>query len=432
MTRARAGSLRVAVVGGGWAGLSAAVRARQNGHRLTLIEMAPQLGGRARSTIDGDLDNGQHILIGAYRETLALMQAVGVDLDQVLLRRRLVLCHADGRGLALPPGPAAPAFAWAVVRCSAWRWRERMALLAQCARWAAAGFDCQPDRTVAELCGALPPAVRALLVDPLCVAALNTPATEASARVFLRVLRDGLFGGRGGCDLLLPRQPLHRLLPQPAGVWLRRQGVDVRTGHRVMALQRGDGGWQLDGQVYDAVVLACSASEAARLVRPLDPAWAATAAALSFEPIVTVYLQCPGVSLPHAMLALNEDARSPAQFVFDHGALGGKPGRFAFVISGAAPWVETGLEATVQAVVDQARRELTALGWSSDRVGVEHAVAERRATFRCTPALSRPPMALAPGLWVVGDYVAGPYPATLEGAVRSGLAAANALGPVAH
>ena len=105
--------LRVAVVGGGWAGLAAAVRATALGHQVTLFEMAPQLGGRARSVTHGGLtlDNGQHILIGAYRDTLALMRQVGVDPDAVLHREPLTLRYPDGSGLRLPAGPALLAFA---------------------------------------------------------------------------------------------------------------------------------------------------------------------------------------------------------------------------------------------------------------------------------------------------------------------------------
>ncbi|MBK9362148.1 MAG: FAD-dependent oxidoreductase [Rubrivivax sp.] len=419
--------LRLAVIGGGWAGLSAAVTAVETGHRVSLFEMARQWGGRARSTAGSDLDNGQHILIGAYRETLALMRRVGVDPEQVLLRRPLALRWADGRGLELANGPAAWAFTAAVMRCNAWSWGDGLRLLATCGRWAAAGFRCQPDRSVGALCAGLPADVRRLLIDPLCVAALNTPAREASAAIFLRVLRDGLFGGRGASDLLLPRRPLRELLPEPAARWLAAHGAELQPGRRVMALT-GDGAtWRVDGQPFDGVILACPAGEAARLVQPVDAGWSALAGRLRFEPIVTVYAHCAGVRLPLPMLALPEDAHAPAQYVFDHGALGGLPGRLAFVVSGAAPWVARGLDATAAAIQAQAARELGRWGWAAGAARVEDVIAERRATFRSTPGLVRPPMRIAPGLVAAGDHVAGPYPATLEGAVRAGARAVVAL-----
>ena len=96
----------LAVIGAGWAGLAAAVEAVRAGHAVTLYEMAERPGGRARE-VDHDglaLDNGQHILIGAYAQTLRLMREVGVDPDAVLLRTPLRLSEPDGRGLHLPPG----------------------------------------------------------------------------------------------------------------------------------------------------------------------------------------------------------------------------------------------------------------------------------------------------------------------------------------
>ncbi len=418
---------RIAVVGAGWAGLSAAVAAVARGHEVTLFEMARQTGGRARSLADSGRDNGQHILIGAYHATLALMRQVGVDPDEVLLRQPLDLHRSDGARLQLRPGAAIPAFMLAVLRCRAWTWSQRLRLLQVCGAWAAGGFRCQPDRTVADLCHRLPAPVRDLLVDPLCVAALNTPATEASAAVFLRVLKDGLFGGRGACDLLLPRCPLHELLPGPALRWLTARGAQVHEGQRVTQVQPRDEAWQVDGQAFDAVVLACSALEAARLVEPVKANWSEQVRALRFEPIVTAYVSCEGARLPSPMIALQEDTRSPAQFVFDQGVISGQPGRFAFVVSGAAPWVERGLDATAQAVLGQAQRCLPAAQWPAARAVVDHIVAERRATFRCTPGLRRPAGVVARGLAVAGDYIDGPYPATLEGAVRSGAAAVAAL-----
>ncbi|MDZ5459575.1 hydroxysqualene dehydroxylase HpnE [Azohydromonas lata] len=418
--------LRVGVIGGGWAGLAAAVEAVSRGHHVTLFEMAPRLGGRARALPDGVLDNGQHILIGAYRQTLEIMRRVGVDPAQVLQRLPLALVTPDGRGLRLPPGPPLATFGWAVMRRPGWSLRERLGLLGASLRWAAMRFTCPADWSVATLCESLSPRVRAELIDPLCVAALNTPADRASATVFLCVLKDALFGGAGAADLLLPRRPLSALLPEPAGDWLRRHGATLRVASRVQAVSREGHTWLVQDERFDAVVLAASATEASRLAQPLAPQWAAQTAALQYEPIVTVYLESAGSRLPLPMLQLHESDTAPAQFLFDHGALGGTPGRFAAVVSGAAPWTARGLQATGEAVQAQLLRDFPADIWRTPP-SVKRVVAERRATFACTPSLQRPPVQVAPGLWAAGDYVQGPYPATLEGAVRAGIAAVHAL-----
>jgi squalene-associated FAD-dependent desaturase len=418
--------MKLAVVGGGWAGLAAAVRATEAGHQVTLFEMAAHWGGRAREVdVNGlALDNGQHILIGAYVRTLALMKTVGADAKSGLLRLPLVLRYPDGRGLHMPAGPAWLVFGLAVLRAQGWTWRDKLALLRAALGWAAGGFLCAPEMTVDGLCAGLPPAVRRLMIDPLCVAALNTAAAEASGQVFLRVLRDALFSGAGSADLLLPLQTLSHLMPEPAAAWLARQGAALRLGARVEQLQRVDPGWRVDGESFDGVMLACSAAEAARLAAPHAAAWAARAASFAYEPIVTVYVMSEGTRLAQPMTALVDGALAPAQFVFDHGALGSAPGVFAFVVSGARAWVDQGLPATGDAVLQQAERDFPSGTWRTPP-RVLRVLAEKRATFRCVPALDRPEQAIAPGLIAAGDYVAGPYPSTLEGAVLSGEAAVS-------
>lgn len=408
--------MKVAVIGGGWAGIAAAVTLADAGHDIAVFEMAPQLGGRARSVAgEPPYDNGQHILIGAYRDSLALMRRLGAAPEQLLKRLPLALPYPGEPGLRLPPGPPLIAFTRGVLAHRGWPLSARLGLLAAAGGWLARGFRCTDSLSVAELCAGLPPAVLRDLVEPLCVAALNTPAPQASARIFLRVLKDALFSGAGSADLLLPRRPLSELLAGPATAWL---GERLRLGQRVHKLEPG---WRVDGEAFDAVVLACTSVEAARLTAGIVPSWSALAQGLGFEPIITVYLHSPGSALPSPMLALREGPDAPAQFVFDHGQLGGAPGRFAFVVSGAAHWVARG--GCAEAVLAQARRELS---WATPPV-IDKTLTEKRATFACTPGLARPPARIASGLWAAGDYIDGPYPATLEGAVRSGLAAAQGV-----
>ncbi|MCE9661242.1 MAG: hydroxysqualene dehydroxylase HpnE [Burkholderiales bacterium] len=421
---------RIAVVGAGWSGLAAALECSARGAKVTLFEMAPAIGGRARDLNTGDdgLDNGQHICIGAYSETLRLMARVGVAEEEAFLRLPLRLVDARGLGLRLPAGRAMPAFARAVLARRGWSWGERFALLRVAAGWARSGFVCPPDSTVDDLVGRLPEAVRRELIEPLCVAALNTPAKAASGTVFLRVLHDALAAGAGASDLLLPRVGLSALFPQPALARLTAAGTEVRLAHRVERVERNEsaeGCWRIDGDAFDAVVVAASAVEAARLLAPHDPAWAERAAALRYEPIVTVYARSEGAHLPEPMLVLHADDAHPAQFVFDRGRLGGPAGLLAFVISGAEAWVARGLVATEAATLEQARSALAA--HLRAPVVALRTIVEKRATFRCTPRLARPPLQVAPGLVAAGDYIDGPYPATLEGALRSGTAAARAL-----
>jgi squalene-associated FAD-dependent desaturase len=413
---------RVAVIGAGWAGLACAVAATQAGHAVTVFEAARTIGGRARGLPaqlpDGRpvmLDNGQHSLIGAYTATLALMRDVGIDPDAVLRRLPLTLRFADGGGLQVPPRWPPPLDLLAgILGARGWSWRDKAALVRTALGWRRGGFRCAPGVSVAALCAPLTPRVMAELIEPLCVSALNTPIEAASGQVFLRVLHDALFAERGGADLLLPRVDLGALLPDAAVRWLTQHGALLRSGTRVHTIAHQATGWQVDDALFDRVVLACPPWDAARLAagvgRPDASAWSQTAHALRHEGIATVYV-AGGGSLPAPLLTLRPGEGAPAQFVFDRGQLGGPQGLLAFVVSAS-----TGERGTLQhQVLAQAREQLGLTGLRAVQT-----VVERRATFACTPALVRPQAQVAPGLLACGDYVEGPYPATLEGAVRSG------------
>ena len=414
------------MIGAGWAGLACSVDCAEAGARVTLFEMAPQAGGRARDVIGSKpaIDNGQHICIGAYSETLHLLARLGISESSVFVRRPLRLVDVQGDGLRMSGGPTNLAFVRAVLGCRGWAWRDRLALLAAAYGWMRNGFAADPSATVARLTASLPVAVQRDLIEPLCVAALNTPADDASAVVFLRVLHDALATGRGSSDLLLPRVGLSDILPRPALAWLRRHGAEVRLACRAAGVEADGDAWRVDGEPFDRVVIACGAAEAARLAAPHDGQWAQDVRRLRYEPIVTVYAVCDRVRLPEPMLVLQSDAERPAQFVFDRSQLGGPDGLLAFVVSGAAPWLDRGIEAVERAVLAQAREALTLQPGRS--LEVVRTIVEKRATFRCTPMLRRPQMHIAAGLVAAGDFVAGPYPATLEGAVRSGVAASRA------
>ncbi len=427
--------MKVAVVGAGWAGMAAAVAAVRAHHDVTVFEAARTLGGRARSLpctlphgTQLQVDNGQHILIGAYRDCLALMECVGVDPGQALLRMPLTLRFADGAGLRFPDWPPPLDALAGIATATGWSLGDRLAFVRRSLQWRLRGFRCAPELSVAQLCAGLPARVMQDLVEPLCVSALNTPAALASAAVFLRVMQDSVFARAGDSHLLLPRLDLSALFPDAAARWLQARGARVLAGQRVGQLQRCAAGWALDGQVFDHVVLATPAAESVRLllggVDSLPQAeaqtvrrWCTLASALRHNAITTVYAWSPEARLTQPMLALRSNsgpqATAPAQFVFDRAQLGGPAGLMAFVVSDS----QGDKDSLQAAVLAQARAQL---GLELQAV---QSVVEKRATFLCTPGLRRPPIALVDGLTACGDFVEGPYPATLEGAVRAGLAA---------
>ncbi len=406
---------QVTIIGGGWAGLSAAVHAVNSGWQVRLLEAAPQTGGRARRiTHQGlALDNGQHILIGAYRDTLALMRLVGVDTDKHLWRMPLTLRTPDGDGLRLPALPAPLNLLAGIVSARGWSWADKWSLIRRAIQWQQQHFECSPSMSVAELCRGLPAAVMELMIEPLCVSALNLPPAQASAQVFLRVMQDALLGGTGSSDMLIPCVDQSSLLPDAAVQWLKQRGAEVATGHYVE---------DLSPYLSSPVVLACPSWEAARLTQSINPAWSAQAASLQHTAIATVYLQAHAkVDWPYPVMALRSSELAPAQFAFDKAKLSGETamqGVIAMVVSASLG----DREQISQAVLAQAREQL-----GLPLATVLFAVLEKRAAFACTPDVDRP--SAQPGDQVVacGDYVQGPYPSTLEAAVRSGIEAVALL-----
>lgn len=408
---ARHENRRCAVIGGGWSGLAAAVELTAAGRQVTLFEAGRRLGGRARGVEFGGqmLDNGQHILLGAYRETLALMRRVGADPDTLL--RRLPLRIADNAGfrLALPRLPAPINLAWGLMTASGVGLTEKIAT----ARWMdglkARAFRLLQDMTVAEWLDAAGQtgALRRHLWEPLCLAALNTPAARASAQIFANVLRDSLGSPRrADTDLLLPRTDLSQLLPEPAGAWLTAHGAELRLGSRVRHLEPEDGGVVIDGERFDAAIIATAPQHAAKLLPGAIEEY-------FFEPIATIYLAyAPGTALAFPMLGLHGGI---GQWAIDRGR-----GVVACVMSGHGEW---------EGMSDHALAHTLHGELGLPQAPAWHKVIrEQRATFSCRPGLPRPsPATSHPGLWLAGDIACVDYPATLEGAVRSGLAAARNL-----
>lgn len=429
--------LQIAIVGAGWAGLAAAITAAQKGHQVTLLEASKFWGGRARSiqTHSEDyplLDNGQHILIGAYQKTLSMMQIVGINLEKAFWRKPLDLRYADGSGLSLPNKPFPLNLLQGIAFNSSWSAVDKWQLLISAWQWQRMHFECAEHLTVADLCKKMTPPVWQDLIEPLCVSALNTPANEASGKVFLRIMKDALFGPVGSSDLLLPRLDLGQLFPNAAINWLEKKGASCHSGQRIESIL--DAGinsskaprWQLGNHKFDHLVIATPAWDAAHLLEKFNAAWASTTRQLRYETIATVYVQGPlDFKLPLPMLALRTTQGSPAQFAFDRGQIytkAGTPGLLAFVVSAN----KLSKEDVTHQVMGQLSALLIQLGQDALRIEafkVIQTVVEKRATFACIPNLKRPSARPCQGITVCGDYVEGPYPATLEGAIISGIQA---------
>ncbi len=437
-----------AVIGGGWAGCSAAVALAQAGYKVTLFEAARTLGGRARAVeVQGKtLDNGQHILLGASSETLRLLRAVGIDPATALLNLPLQMRYpSTGRGMdfVAPRLPAPLHLAIALLRAKGLARADKMALarFSTTARWM--DWTLHADCSVSELLARFDQTDRLiqLMWRPLCLAALNTPPERASARVFLHVLRDSLGARRSASDMLLPRTDLSALFPTAAAGFIGAHGGAVRTGAKVGAVTQHAGGWKVDvtgndvdgnWSVYvDVAVMAGGAPATAVLLGKLGQGeLASQLMAFEYEPITTCYLQyAPGTTLDLPFYALLDEPEHGhwGQFVFDRGQLDPvQAGMLSVVVSASSQAGALERSALAGAIGAQLaavfeRPELANPQWTQ-------VITEKRATFACTPGLARPGNAIGlAGLAIAGDYTASDYPATLEAAIRSGVGAAAAV-----
>ncbi|MCP5268626.1 MAG: FAD-dependent oxidoreductase [Zoogloeaceae bacterium] len=419
---------RVAIVGAGWAGLACAAELCTAGFPVTIFEASRQPGGRARSVDINDctLDNGQHLLVGAYSETQRLMRLIGLEPAHLLRRKPLQLLYPTFFELHLPDLPAPWHLALGLLKAKGASFREKISAAFFMQRLKRQAYRLTQDTTVAEWLysenqtGAL----RRFLWEPLCLAALNTLPQQASAQIFANTLRDSLGGAQGATDLLFPRAPLGQLFPEPAARFIQAQGGQIRYSSRITGLSRTDEGWQLEGEQFEHVVLALAPQHLPPLLvsRQAHEPLLHQLADYLYEPIGTCYLAYPKTTrLPIPMLGLPGPL---GQWVFDRGQMDGKNGVIAFVLSAEGGWDEMAddvLAGKLHSELEAAVGKLPSPRW-------HRMIRERRATFSCRPNLQRPgPATAESGLWLAGDYTYSDYPATLEGAVRSGVIAARAI-----
>jgi len=396
---------RVAIVGAGYAGMAAAVTLSAKGIQTTVLESGPVPGGRARRiTSQGtELDNGQHILIGAYTELFNMMRAVGVDAD-ALLRVPLEIRYANGFHLRRRALPEPLGLAAGLLLARGISLGERIGAARFIGFLRRSSFRLAHDIPVADFLKAHKQDGRIghYLWLPLCVSALNTPPELASSNMFLAVLRDTLGAAPGASDLLLPRVDLSRLFPEPAAAFVRAHGGEVRLQSAVKDLAALK-------QSFDRVIVAVGPHQLKTLL--------AEAPEYSYQPIYTCYLQYgEAVRLPFPMIGL---AGGLVQWVFDRGHLLGERGRLACVISAQGDHQQMALGE----MADTCHRELRNEGLIKENPSWSRVIAEKRATITASPGAK--PMPAIPGVVLAGDYTDTEYPPTLEAAVRSGVRAAE-------
>lgn len=432
----------VAVIGGGCAGLSTAAALVDRGFQVTVFEASSQLGGRARTVVVENnnlmhlLDNGQHILLGAYRETLALLHKIGIDEQQVFLRVPLQMnlqsisekppfCLKSAHHLPAPLNMLV-----GLLCCSGLNFSERMAAIKLMLHLKSTQYQITSDTPLAQFLLNQQQTDRLIetLWEPLCLAALNTPIAIASTRIFLNVLRDTFSGNKKNSDFLLPRLDLSKIISQPLAQYIQSKGSIIRLNRRIRSLEISKDGFSLetrDGKsFFSHVVIAVSPARLDKLLAGLPKLQHAVeqTQTYQYQPIYTIYLQySTETQLPSAMTGLTNTL---GQWVFDRGQLCDQKGLIAVIVSAEGKHQRLSQEELALKIA----RELSQAFPALKKPLWHKVIAEKRATFSCIANLARPTNKTAqPRLFLAGDYTYADYPATIEGAIRSGIKCAELI-----
>jgi squalene-associated FAD-dependent desaturase len=426
--------------------LSAAARLTRRGARVLVLEARARLGGRATAFADRDtgalVDNGQHVLLGCYTETLAFLRDVGA-LDNLRTEPQLNVTMIDRAGrrsrLACPPLPAPLHLLAGLFDWDALTWTDRLAALRMAGPLRRARRELTPGaRQIAASPGETVDAwlirngqtarMREMLWDPLALAALNQPASQAAAPVFARVLAEMFGSDPRLAAILLPAKPLHLMYAEPARDLIERGGGAVRTGALARVIIARKPEVEASGERFspDAVIAAVPWFAVRDVMggqsSGLEPLLL-RASQMTSSPIVTVNLWFDRAVLDEPFVGLPGRAM---QWVFDkRAAFGGDASYLSLVSSGASPLVAL----TNAELIATAHQELVdALPAIREaRLIRATVVREPRATFSLAPGQPvRPPVQTAvPGLYLAGDWIDTGLPATIESAVRAGHWAAD-------
>ena len=419
--------VHVAVIGGGYAGLAAAVTLAEKNIPVTLFESAAECGGRARRVVihGMDLDNGQHILLGAYKELPRLMKLVGCPADD-LLRVPLTLSFPRKFSFRAQPFPSPWNVAIGVMLAKGISASARIKTLMFMRHLRRENFHLADDISVAQWLTRYrqPPSMCTYLWYPLCYAALNTPPDVASAKTFLNVLAQS-FNAAGDSELILSRVDLTRLFPERALNFVSQHQGFIRNSGTVKSITRKENAFVLDApassETFSHVICATAPWHAARLLNSL-PDFSLLCReldAIRHQPIYTIYFQYPSfVTLPYPMIGMQGGL---AQWLFDRGELQRQAGLLVAVISAEGPHQTLSHAQLAQRIHEEihALFNFPAPLW-------HQVIAEKRATFECGVNFMAP-SARTPlkNLFLAGDYLEANWPATLETAARSGVRSAH-------
>ena len=427
----------IIIAGAGWSGLAAAVQLTAQGFPVKLLEAASEAGGRARNiTISNQsLDNGQHLLLGAYNNVLTLLQLLDIHESDVLLRQPLLLnVHSPtDTGIQIRAAKLFSPFhiLSGIMMASGFSVREKIKLMRGMLAFRLQKFTVNPDISVKQLLlnNKQTPRIIKLFWEPICVAALNTQIEKASANVLLQVLKKSFTRSRTNSDMLLPRVGLGQLIPSTALNYLTQHGSEIHFRERATKLIIDEHGIQSIQTRQGAhpcqyLVLALPFKQSLRLINEHSTIKSQLShCKFEYEPVTTLYLQYP----EHIRLEnhIAGTADSTAQWLIDRRSCN-QPGLIAAVISASGPHQKLDKQLLTNKVI--AEISLLYPDWPAPLS--TWLTREKQATFSCdykTNHLRPHNHALGQNIWLAGDYIDPNLPATLEAAVQAGLQCANQI-----
>jgi len=440
----------IVVVGGGFAGLSAAALLSGLGRRVLVADARAQLGGRATAFRDretGELvDNGQHVLFGCYRATFEFLDRIGAS-DRVRVQPSLAVPYIDRAGrrsvLRCPGLPSPFHLLAGVLGWTGIPWRERMSVLKLARPLRRARLELQrtgsvtadPPGTVSEWLTAhgQREALRKWLWEPLAVAALNQSPAVAAASPFVRVLAQMFGPDPRDSALALPARPLHEMYAEPARTFIESRGGAVRVNALArIVVERGEvSAVDIRGEriATRSVIAAVPWFDLGRLFNPAPPPELApvlaSAARMESMPIVTVNLWYDGRVMDEPFVGLPD---RDMQWVFDKRiAFGGEASHLSLVSSGATRLTSMSRDELTMLAAREVEEAIPAA--RRDRLLRGTVVREKHATFSLAPGEpARPATKTAVrGLYLAGDWIDTGLPGTIESAVVSGHRAASIL-----
>ncbi len=434
----------IAIIGGGFAGLSAALRLHRAGAKFVLIEKRPFFGGRAYSFKEpktGEIvDNGQHLLMGCYHETMKFLREVGTG-AQLDFQKNLKVSFAEDQNLhqlSCPNLPAPLHLAWGLIKFKGLMWKDKAGLL-KLKRLSLGntgngnGWD---HRSVLDFLNEGKQSSYAIekFWEPFALAILNESLDIASADLFREVLKRSLFSNKMDSTLILSKVGLSDLYATPLTEYFQKNEVPCLFNTQVMKVEKENGSFQIQTQNQtieaEKILFATTPNALDKILEGsggILPQLKKDLPKFGTSPIVSINLWIRNFSPPDRMIGL---IKSQMHWLFDKGQIFPQRGstHLTLVVSGAHRLAQESKEALVKLAIEELRRFFPEI----DPDAVEHSqvVKELEATFSAKMGLAKfRPSAKSEteGIYLAGDWTDTGLPATIEGAVISGHRAANLI-----